>query len=253
MSASPSIRGFSMLFGGLFGLGASVLTPKSWVPAETRERWETEAKYDYWQTLRNEAGLSNKRTMLSTKRASDIKSTSYRLPRVEREFFEAFVNAPKSSRSDILDIAPPYMQDYLRHFWRLKDEAIEAKLEGVELSQSAYNIDMSAYEEYVERNIPQPPEIVTTNPLLDLNKLKTLEVIKNIDYSKYSVYADDITAARSSLIDFEALFGERWNQYNQTIMLYNGISKMAQLNGGIMNRFSIAPQYDGANITVLNY
>ena len=59
--STPISRAFGAMFGGLAGFGTSILTPDNLKPKETTDRWETEAKYDAMQYMKEEKyGLRNK-------------------------------------------------------------------------------------------------------------------------------------------------------------------------------------------------
>jgi hypothetical protein len=254
LSAGMGNRIFGTMLGGAMGLGASVATPPNWIPEKTRERWALEARMDAMQTIRNEYTGERERTMLGANRIANVENASYRLPRVEREFFEEFVNAPMSKREELLNITPPYMQAYLKHFWKLKDVSVQAKLNKGTIPQNAYEIDLSEYRRYAESVTKNYDQVLVTNPLIDLDRYRALQVVNNFsDYTKFNVYADEITSAKTSLIDMEKLYGEQWNQQNQLLMSYRSLQGIAAMNNGYMSKFSIAPHYDGVNLVYNSY
>jgi len=248
--ATPISKAISGVFGGLFGAGISAATPPNLMPRDTLERWETEAKYDAMQAMKEEQyGLRNT-SMLGMKTADSVQRTSGKLPRIEREFFRSFVNAPESQREEILASTPVYMQDLLKHFWRLKETAIESQLSGSALSPEATTIDWSNYEQYSSSLVEENPNWPGYDRYIDLNKLKTFEVFNRFnDYSKFEIYGNDIRSAMNNLLDTDQIYGNSYQLLSNTVNTYYAMKSIGQMNGAGIMGFSVAPQYNGANIT----
>jgi hypothetical protein len=242
-------RAISGVIGGLFGGIFSAATPADWVPSETRKRWETEAKFDYIQQQKNEMYGGRKQTMLGTNVARSVEHTARRLPRIEREYFEQFVNAPMERRQQLLNKTAPYMQDFLEHFWSLKEQVIQSELEGEQLSPNAFNVDLSDYERYAER-FAERPDWEGYNQYIDTEKLRTLYAMNNFkDYSKFEIYSSDIRSAVSTLMDTSMIYGNSYPQVTDVLATYHAINGLAAMQGGTVISRSVAPQYNGANIT----
>ena len=242
-------RALGGIVGSTFGGIVSMVTPEGWVPSETRKRWEAEAKFDLIEEQKNQMYGGHSRTMLGTTSARSVEHAARTLPRIEREYFEQFVNAPVSRREDILSKTPPYMQEFLQHFWSLKEQAIEAETRGEMLSPNAFNVDMSDYENYA-RQFAESPDWEGYNQYIDTEKLRTLYAINNFrDYSKFEIYSSDIRSAVSTLIDTSKIYGNSYPQVTDVLATYHAINGLAALQGGTVISHSVAPQYNGANIT----
>lgn len=242
-------RAISSVIGGLFGGIFSAATPSDWVPAETRKRWETEAKFDYIQEQKNEMYGGRKQTMLGTNVARSVEHTARRLPRIEREYFEQFVNAPTERREQLLNKTAPYMRDFLEHFWSLKEQVVQSELEGEQLSPNAFNVDLSDYERYAER-FAESPDWEGYNQYIDTEKLRTLYAMNNFkDYSKFEIYSSDIRSAVSTLLDTSLIYGNSYPQTTDVLATYHAINGLAAMQRGTVISRSVAPQYNGANIT----
>ena len=248
--ATPISRAFGAMFGGLAGFGTSILTPDNLKPKDTTDRWEMEAKYDAMQYMKEEKyGLRNK-SLLGMKTADNVQRASNKLPRIEREFFRSFVNAPESQREEILSNTPVYMQELLKHFWRLKEEAITAQLSSLELPKQSLDVDWGGYEEYSRSLVEDNINWEGYDRYIDLKKLRTLEAFNRFnDYSKFEIYGSDIRSAMNDLLDTEQIYGNSYQLLSNTVNTYYAMKSIGQLNGAGIMGFSVAPQYNGANIT----
>jgi len=168
------------------------------LPEETKERWELETKYDYLRGIRGDT----RHSIYATGTASTVRSVAMKMPRIDREFFEEFVNAPVSERSRIMRIAPPYMQSMLEHFWTMKDELVS----------KGYAADINIHVEQTNRylseieKVKEEVEPFMLQPYINIDALRTMEIAQKFDdLMKFDIYYDDIRNAQTLLMDFSAI------------------------------------------------
>jgi len=132
----------------------------------------------------------------------------------------------------------------------LKETAIESQLNGSALSPEATTIDWSNYEQYSSSLVEENPNWPGYDRYIDLNKLKTFEVFNRFnDYSKFEIYGNDIRSAMNNLLDTDQIYGNSYQLLSNTVNTYYAMKSIGQMNGAGIMGFSVAPQYNGANIT----
>ncbi len=189
MSASPSIGLGAGVTLGAFESVFSLFAPAV-IPAETKRRWEIEEKYEFYEWLRQQAYGERSANFVGLQTAGSVEGAARVLPRIEREFFAEFVNAPAEARDRIRRVVPPYVRRLLEHFWRLKEEGGSTVIEGTEEYLS------ELYEKY--RPTPLDIQLV---PEVSLQKARTIEALAAAsDLAPYRIYASQIYAASKSLL-----------------------------------------------------
>lgn len=196
-----STPGASMIFsalGSVFGGLLSLSHNEPLIPEETRERWELEKKYDFAAAARQKLGLERTQSVAAMDKSETLRGMALRLPRIEREFLEQFVNAPEKDLERILQVTPDYMQEMVKYGRQVKQARIRG--EKAPLFQNEYKQEFLTYYEGLNKmgNLEQNPMI---NPAFSLDKMKTYEAYHAFEnYSKFNIYTDDIREAAISIL-----------------------------------------------------
>lgn len=198
--------GSKLVFGGIgavIGGVWSAITPASYVPSETRERWEMEEQYDFAKAARmriaKQSGRPSPRElpMAGMYQSGTLTGMERRLPRIEREFLSEFVNLPSDEIERLLKHTPAYMKEMVEYGREVK----RAKIAG-EALPTFENDYTDRFEDYYA-NLP---EDVTEDPFLnvdfDLDAMYALEGFNRFsNYSKLFIYDEDIYQAMLSLLE----------------------------------------------------
>lgn len=141
-------------------------------------------------------------TVYGYDKGESIQNLFKAIPKIEKDYFKHFINAPEEERGKILEVIPGYLKNAMMNMW-------------------GQNTQKQPLVDYFKENYLPDEEWAGWEENVSLDSLRVKMINKeNLEFSNFNVWNDDIEMANSQEIPIPKVDAKR-NSYHVQQQLYN--------------------------------